>query len=174
MHKPRILVEGARYHVSARANNKLMVLDQAEVKELFVEIVSRAREKYRFSIDNFCIMGNHFHFIIKPHEKESLSRIMQWILSVFAMAYNRLHGTSGHLWGQRFFSQVINSFRVFMKIFDYIDENPVKAGIIQDKRMWIFSGGYFRRSGRGNFLSSLPRLLLALFPHHLPLMITEN
>jgi putative transposase len=146
-------------------------MDPDEVKELFIDVVSRARKKYRFSIDNFCIMGNHFHFIIKPHEKESLSRIMQWILSVFAMAYHRLHGTCGHFWGNRFFSRVINSFRAFMQIFEYIDQNPIEAGIVADKRKWIYSGGYFRRCGRGNFLSRLPKLLLALFPDHLFLML---
>jgi putative transposase len=172
MHKRRLLVDGARYHVTARANNKQMVMEADAMKELFIGVVSRARKKYAFSIDNFCIMGNHFHFIIKPHDGESLSRIMQWILSVYALSYHRLHGTCGHLWGERFFSRVINSFRIFMQIFKYIDENPIEAGIIEDKRAWIFSGGYFRRSGRLDFLSRLPAWLLAFYPDHFPLAIT--
>jgi len=70
-----------------------MLLQSDRMKDLFIEVISRAKKKYDFSLDNFVIMGNHFHFLIKPGKKESLSKIMQWILSVFAMAYNRITGS---------------------------------------------------------------------------------
>jgi putative transposase len=77
MRQARMLKEGARYHVTARTNNKLMLMRTDKMKELFLEIVIKAKKKYDFSLDHFCIMGNHFHFIIKPGKHESLSRILQ-------------------------------------------------------------------------------------------------
>ncbi len=53
-------------------------------------------------------MGNHFHLIIRPQKNENLSRIMQWILSVFALKFNRLFTYSGHVWYDRFTSKIIN------------------------------------------------------------------
>jgi putative transposase len=173
MHKPRILVRGASYHVTARANNKQMVMRSDKTKELFIEITKRAKKKFSFEIDNFIIMGNHFHFIIRPGHRESLSRIMQWILSVFAMKYNKIHGSSGHVWGARFFSRVLNSLREFLQTFDYIDENPVEACLVPDKQEWEYSGGHFRQIGSGDFLSRLPHLILGLFPNHTPLLLAE-
>jgi putative transposase len=70
--------------VTARANRKEMILDTNAMKELFLSVVKRAKEKYDFRLENFYIMGNHF--IIQPIRGESLSAIMQWILSVSAMA----------------------------------------------------------------------------------------
>ena len=55
------------------------------MKDLFLETVARAKRKYDFRIDNFCVMGNHFHMIVQPLNGVSLSAIMQWIMSVFAM-----------------------------------------------------------------------------------------
>jgi REP element-mobilizing transposase RayT len=104
MRMPRMLQEGARYHVSARANRQEMIFDSDEMKYLFLSVVNLAKRKFVIRIENFCLMGNHFHFMIRPGMGESLSSIMQWILSVFAMRFNRTHRLTGRVWGERFFS----------------------------------------------------------------------
>jgi len=58
-----------------------MILDNRGMKDLFLQVVARARKRYDFRIENFTLMGNHFHLLIRPGRGESLSRIMQWILS---------------------------------------------------------------------------------------------
>jgi REP element-mobilizing transposase RayT len=84
MRKRRQLRPGAIYHVVARANRQEMIFEPDAFKQIFLAAIIRAKKKYRFSLFNFCIMGNHIHFIIQPGEKADLSKIMQWILSVFA------------------------------------------------------------------------------------------
>ena len=89
MRKPRILQEGATYHVTAKINRGEHIFESDEIKSLFMDIVKRAKKKYKFSIKNFVIMGNHIHFLVEP--KDCLSKVMQWILSVFAVYYNKMH-----------------------------------------------------------------------------------
>ena len=48
MRKPRELQDGALYHVTARANRKEMILDTRGMKELFLQVVVRARKRYDF------------------------------------------------------------------------------------------------------------------------------
>lgn len=145
MRRNRILIEGARYHVVARANRREMILRSDDVKDLFLRTIRRAKGKYSFSIENFCIMENHFHLMIKPGRKENLSRIMQWIMSVFAMTLNRHNGWSGHIWSDRFYSKIIDSIRAFSTIFHYIDENPVKANLARASSEWKYCGAYWRK-----------------------------
>ncbi len=92
MRKKRKLIEGAKYHITARANRSELILNAPKMKGLFLNILKRAKKKYKFSITNFCIMGNHIHLMIQPLKPESLSRIMQWILATFAINYNKLFG----------------------------------------------------------------------------------
>jgi putative transposase len=172
MRKPRELQEGARYHVTARANRKEMILDQAAMKELFLWVVKRAKAKYNFHIENFCIMGNHFHFIIRPLYGESLSAIMRWILSVFAMAFNRIKGYTGHVWGDRFFSRILANIREFLQIFEYIDNNPVKACQVDDRREWRYGGLGHCRSGCREIIDGAYDWILLLFPEHLQSMLS--
>jgi REP element-mobilizing transposase RayT len=155
MRKPRKLQDGARYHVTARANWRELILDHDGIKDLFLNVVLRAKKKYDFRIENFCIMGNHIHFIIQPLNGCNLSKIMQWILSVFAMKWNKIHGTWGHVWGDRFFSQIISTFRGYLEVFRYIDLNPVQADLCKQVHQWHYSG-FWHRLKKWNFLTDDP------------------
>lgn len=170
MRKPRYLVEGARYHVTSRANRKEMILDDSAIKELFLAVVKRAKSKYDFRLENFCIMGNHFHFVIQPGRGESLSSIMQWILSVFAIHYNKRRGLTGHVWGRRFFSTVIPNIKELLEVFEYIDNNPAKASQIEDRREWRWGGLWHDRAGRKDIVEGLEPWLLDLLPEHRTLL----
>jgi len=174
MRKPRQLRDGALYHVTARANRREMILINEEIKELFLRVVVRARKRYDFRIENFCIMGNHYHLMIRPGPRESLSRIMQWIMSVFAMAFNRIHGYVGHVWGDRFFSSIIQSFGQFLMVFEYIDRNPVEAEQVAQVWDWIFGGVWHRRTGRRDILDGRSEFLELCFPILAQLRLKER
>jgi putative transposase len=62
---------------------------------------------------------------------------MQWILSVYAMAYNKRFHRTGHFWGERFFSRIIDSFFDYLQTFEYIDKNPLVAGLISEICNWL-------------------------------------
>ena len=147
MRKNRKIKHGAKYHVMARANRREMILGSRELKSMFLDVVKRARKKYKFVIQNFCTMGNHFHFILQPLKGESLSKIMQWVLSVFAMKYNRTFNYIGHVFYDRFKSKIIENFRQYVATFIYIMENPVKAGIVERALDFEFNGVSFMQKG---------------------------
>jgi REP element-mobilizing transposase RayT len=172
MRKPRELVEQARYHVTARANRKEMILDSPRMKALFLDVIAKAKKRYSFRIENFTVMGNHFHLVIQPGRGTSLSRVMQWILSVFAQAYNRLHNLSGHVWEERFFSRIIWTVREYLWTFEYIDHNPVRAGLSSLCGDWAFGGLFFRRRGIRSVIDPLPECFLLLLPGHRQLSLT--
>jgi putative transposase len=101
-------------------------------------------------------MDNHIHFLIKPGPNTSLSKIMQWIKCNFAKKWNRENNTKGHLWGERFFSRIIKNIDDFIKVSQYIDENPVKAKIVQNPHEWKFSGLFHRLKKITGLIDLLP------------------
>jgi putative transposase len=163
MRRNRKLKPGATYHVTARANRREMILHCEAMRALFLATIKQAKKKHRFQVHNFCIMGNHVHLIIRPEQGESLSRIMQWILSVFAMAWNRKHFTTGHVFGERFFSKIIDSMGEFIKTFLYVTENPVNAHIVRRVDEWRFGGLWHFIIGDREVLGDLPRFTTFLY-----------
>lgn len=164
MRHPRILQAGAEYHVIARANRQEFILNSPEIKGLLIDVVRRAKQKYSFTIRNFCVMSNHFHLIIRPAVGESLSRIMQWILSVFAAAFNRVFGYRGHVWYDRFKSRLIVSFRQFVATFLYITANPVRAHMVNNVTDYPYCGLRHIRDGDFSILDPPADELLLLWP----------
>jgi putative transposase len=173
MRKPRLLRAGALYHVYARANNQELVLAHSVRKALFLKMISRAHSKFHFTIENFTIMGNHYHLLIRPERDSCLSRIMQWIMSVFAVALNRILKRTGHVWGERFSSSIISSFRSFLESFAYIDNNPVKAGLTDRADKWLASAIWHRRHGYRGIVGQAPLYITMFFPGHTLLLIAD-
>ena len=136
-------------------------------KALLLDVLLRAKERYSFRVENFVIMGNHFHLIIKPGEHENLSRIMQWILSVYAMTYNKIYGRCGHFWGDRFFSRILYSLEQYLRVFKYIDDNPVSANVQNDDD-WLYSGHYHRKNNLTRLIEPLPPFMNMIIHNVLP------
>jgi len=155
MRKPRRLRPDARYHVVAKANHREFLLDDP-AKDLFLSIVARAKQKYRFSVENFTILDNHFHLIVHVPEGSNLSDIMKWILGVFAMQWNKIHGNWGHFWGERFFSRILEDIVDYVAAFTYIDDNPVRAGVASAPGRWRFGGLWHHLKGWTAVLDPLP------------------
>jgi putative transposase len=166
MRKNRQLQEGAEYHVTARINRGERIFLAREDRELFMSILKRAKKKYNFSIKNFCIMGNHIHLLIKPGSGESLSKIMQWLLGVFAQTWNKKHGLSGHLWGDRFFSRIILGILDFLKVFGYIDNNPVSIGLVEIPEQWEYGGLWHHKKGLMDIVGPVDQAVMGYFPNH--------
>jgi putative transposase len=65
---------------------------------------------------------------------------MQWLKCNFAKLWNKAHNTKGHLWGDRFFSRIIEDEGDLEGVSAYIDRNPVKAKLVWIETSWAFGG----------------------------------
>jgi putative transposase len=144
MRKRRELIERAFYHVTSRTNDKIRVLETSLGQSIMMKTLTTAKQKFHFILTNFNIMPTHFHLLIQPTEEFNLSLIMGWIKTNSAKRWNFLNGSIDHLWGDRYFSKPIKSAREYEHIMNYIDQNPVVAGLADTPSDWIFSGAYHR------------------------------
>ena len=142
MRKNRNFADGVTYHVTSRTNNKHRVFSRHLGKRIMLLVLQNAKEKYHFKLHNFCIMPTHIHLLITPADGTNLSRIMQWIKTQSAKYWNHIHGSTDHLWGSRFFARPTKDLWDYFGIHNYIDQNPVKAGLAATPPDWKASGAY--------------------------------
>lgn len=124
--QPRQLQDGAAYHVMCQINRKKHMLKELEFKDKYLEILKRAKAKYKCEIRNFCIMDNHVHLEIWPKEN-NLSLSMQWISGMFTREYNKMTGECGRLWRGRFKSKIIVNEKYERTLIEYISYNPSRV-----------------------------------------------
>jgi len=53
----RVEYEGATYHVTARGNERKKIFNAGRDYDKFIEYISAAREKYRFLLHAYVLMG---------------------------------------------------------------------------------------------------------------------
>jgi len=93
---------GAFYHVTSRTNDKIRVFDNNLGRKIMLIILQDAKDRFKFCLTNFCVMPTHIHLLIKPNPATNLSDVMKWIKSVSAKRWNFIHGSTDHLWRNRF------------------------------------------------------------------------
>jgi len=167
MRRKRVKVPKGRYHITSRINNKENFLEDDEVKAMFLEVLTRAKKKYRFVIYNLCIMNNHVHYMLKPGKNSDLSKIVQWINSVFAMGYNVSYDHSGHVWGERFHSTLIGDIIQFLRTFFYIADNPVKAELVANGADYPYNGIAYILKGDFSLIQEPDPLFMEMILNHI-------
>jgi len=145
MRQRRMLREGAEYHVIAKVNRGEPIFNSYEDWKLFMGVLKRAKKKFKFTIKNFCIARSRVHLLIKPTAGECLSKIMQWLLGVFAQLWNKKHQKTGHLWGDRFFSRIIRGLLDLLRLFLHLGYNRVALHPAGESRKWAYGGFWHHR-----------------------------
>jgi len=134
------------YHIMNRGINGLYLFNDKFEKEKLLNIMVEEKENIELKIVAYCIMDNHFHFLIKA-EKENLMMYMKKIGIRYAMYYNRKEKRRGSVFQDRFKSEVIEDEEYLLSAIKYIHNNPVKANMVEDftKYNWSSANQYIRR-----------------------------
>lgn len=145
----RMESETGYYHVMMRGNNKEMIFKEASEKYYFIEQLLHVVKDNKVSIVAYCIMDNHVHLLVNSH-KESMIQALKWINIKFAGMYNFKYERVGHVFQDRFKSEVINSEDHLLRVMRYIHNNPVKAKIVTNilSYKWSSYGNYLGREDK--------------------------
>jgi len=92
----------------------------------------------------YCIMPNHVHLVFELLKNNSgISKIMQSIKRVSSKRSNEFLRRTGKFWQDESFDRWIRNDRELYNIINYILENPVNAGLVDDWSKWQYT--YIRK-----------------------------
>jgi REP element-mobilizing transposase RayT len=93
--------------VRSGINNREPLLSQARAAALFLRVFRETMLCFPFEVRGLRIEADRISFYIKPEDGFELPAIMQRMKQVFAQRYNALTGRSGHIWGDRYWSRIL-------------------------------------------------------------------
>lgn len=126
------------YHVIMRGINRQDIFDDKEDRRKFLEKLAYYKEICGYKIYAYCLMDNHIHILIQELN-EPLSTSIKRISSSYVMWFNKKYERCGHLFQERFRSEVVETDRYFLTVLRYIHQNPVKAKIAEDASKFPWS-----------------------------------
>ncbi len=95
----------------------------------------------------FCLMPNHYHALFTPTISEELSACIAHFSSIYAKYFNKKYEIDGHLWQRRYWSGHVGEGGHLARVWRYIEQNPVRAGMVLTPDQWEWSSAAFRSTG---------------------------
>lgn len=146
--------EYCTYHIVQRGNEKKEIFFNDGDRRRFIGTLSKMKEKYNFIVYAYCLMDNHVHLLINTNGSD-ISQIMKSINVSYVGYINKKYQRCGHLFQDRFKSEVVDSDRYLIEVSRYIHLNPVRAKMVDDaaKYPWSSYPAYIGRTkGEENLL----------------------
>jgi putative transposase len=115
------------------------VFHKAEDFAAFVRLFDEAHERCPMRVLAYCLMPNHFHLVLWPHEVGDLSRWMRWVQTTHVRRHHEHYHTSGHVWQGRFKAFPIQEDEHLLTVLRYVERNPFRAGLVPRVADWPWS-----------------------------------
>lgn len=136
------------YHVMLRGINRQTIFEDDEDYQKFLWTMKDTKEKSGYEIYAYCLMSNHIHLLLKE-VTEDLGIVFRRIGASYVYWYNWKYSRRGHLFQDRYKSEVVENDGYFLTVIRYIHQNPLKAGIVKDiaDYRWSSFGEYIGEPG---------------------------
>jgi len=145
-HQKRREQEG-NFHVWLRGNGRFNVFYTDEDHTDFLQRCDESAKVHNTKIFAFVLMANHIHLSLYTTE---LTDFVKSVLIGYVQRYNRRHKLSDKLFRTPFSSsKLISRLQVAENIL-YILNNPVKAGICNHPKEYIWSSYHFYETNQSN------------------------
>ncbi len=96
----------------------------------------------RYRLIAWCLMPNHVHALIETLPGHPLSEVLHSWKSFTAKQANRLLGRTGPFWQTEYHDRFIRDDAHFANAKRYIEENPLRAGLVAAAGEWRWSSAW--------------------------------
>ena len=123
----RIDVENGWYHITARGIERRSIFRARFYYRHFLGLLDRMSARYGVEVHAYCLMGNHYHLIIRTPEANA-SQAIQWLNVSYSVWFNIKRDRAGHVFQGRFKSVLIDSQGAWLLVAsEYLHLNPVRT-----------------------------------------------
>ena len=170
--KPRVLYDGALYHIIQRGNNRNYIYEDVQDKKMFFELLLEIKQRCGFQILYFVLMDNHYHLILESGELP-ISKGIQLLNHKYSKYFNKKYSRTGTIYGGRYTAVLVKDTSYYYQLLKYIARNPVKAGIVKRPEDYRWSAHRDVKVEDGRIMNI--EKMLSYFPStRASIMIPEN
>jgi putative transposase len=134
----RIFASSPIYFVTACTFDRRAILAKAAIHKTFLGF-AHAGETHGIYVGAYVIMPNHIHLFVALEPDKKLSVWMKSLKNSLSKILRSQRISAPH-WQKGFFDHVLRSAESYSQKWEYVRDNPVRAGLVQKWEEWRFSG----------------------------------
>jgi putative transposase len=123
------------YFITFNTHHRRRLLANEQVHQAFIKFV-REGERRAVCVGRYVIMPDHVHLFVRGSWDSSLA---QWVRLLKRNLSKSILRSHPH-WQQGFFDHVIRRSESYAQKWDYVCENPVRAGLVTSSEEWPWQG----------------------------------
>ena len=145
----RVAPGGLVYHVLNRSVAGLSLFRKEKDYEAFERIMIEAHALHPTRVLAWCVMRNHWHFVVWPREEGEITAHFRWLAHTHAMRWHVAHNTvgRGHLYQGRFKCFPVEDDEHLLTACRYVERNALTARVVERAEDWRWGSLWARRHG---------------------------
>jgi putative transposase len=129
---------GYVYHIWNRAAGRLRLFKKDGDYLAFERVLIEAHRRYPLKLLDWCLMPNHWHFVVLPEKDQQVTSFFRWLTHTHAMrciTHRRVLGM-GPLYQGRFKSLPVQEDEHLLTLLRYVQRHPVRAKLARRAGAW--------------------------------------
>ncbi len=128
--RARLVQGGIPWHIIQRGNNRAACFYCDADYIRYLDALFEQAKVFDCEIHAYVLMTNHTHLLLSPEYSDGPGMLMKNLGQRYVQYINRTYQRSGTLWEGRYRSTLVESARYVLACYQYIEMNPVRAGIV--------------------------------------------
>jgi REP element-mobilizing transposase RayT len=143
------------YFVTCCTYERQTLLANEFIHQAFVDFVKRGFSGSSVAVGRYVLMPDHMHFFVRgPHD----FRLSVWVNQLKGFLTKRIRvsrpqgdcyrdrsrspaaNVNGQVWQRGFFDHVLRSHESYSEKWRYVEQNPVRAGLVENAVDWPYAG----------------------------------
>jgi putative transposase len=145
--RPRCCPGGTVFHVLNRSVARLTLFEKSEDYQAFYQVLAEAWLEAPIRILDWCLMPNHWHFVVWPETDAQTTDFFEWLTHTHAVRWHVHHGTlgTGHLYQGRFKSFPVEEDDHLFSVLRYVERNAKRANLVERAEAWPWGSAWLRQ-----------------------------
>lgn len=117
------------YHIYNRGNRKGDIFINVKDYLRFLKRIKEYKERFEIEFLCYCLLPNHFHFLLRAQNEDSISKFMLTLSTSYSKYFNIKHNLVGRLCQERYRAKLVESDEYLLHLSRYIHLNPISDEI---------------------------------------------
>ena len=127
------------YHLYNRGTNRNKIFFETENYLFLLKKLSKYKNEFDIDIIAYCLMPNHYHFLLRQNSENLISYFMQRVFNSYTKAINKKYNRSGTLFEGKYKAIYVDKENYLIHLCRYIHRNPLEAKLVDKLEDWEFS-----------------------------------
>lgn len=130
------------YFITFNTTHRRKMLDRQEVHDAFISYAEKNASRGR-AIGRYVIMPDHIHLFVRIEGGSKLSDFVRLLKQELTKTLRGL-GVQDDIWQPGFFDRLLRYSESYYSKWNYVRENPVRAGLVREPDEWPWQGEVVR------------------------------